>query len=93
LEQNFNPCYEISFLPVSQNGACGAQFCNLTSINGSKITTREDFLEAVKAATIIGTLQAGYTNFKYLNQTAKELTEEEALLGVSITGIMDNPKK
>ena len=45
-----------------------------------------------RAATIIGTLQTSYVDFKYLSKTARELTENEALLGVSITGFMDNPE-
>jgi ribonucleoside-diphosphate reductase alpha chain len=87
----FNPCFEVGFLPVTEDGVCGMQMCNLTSINGRLIKTGEDFLECVKAATIIGTLQAGYTEFDYLNNAAKSLTDEEALLGVSITGMMDSP--
>ena len=89
--QLFNPCFEIGFIPVTEDGICGVQFCNLTSINGAKIKTVQDFYDAVKAATIIGTLQASYTDFKYLSLTAKKLTEDEALLGVSITGTMDSP--
>lgn len=88
--QLFNPCFEIGFIPVTIDGVCGVQFCNLTSINGAKVKSLEDFKKAAKAATIIGTLQATYTDFKYLSHAAKKLTEEEALLGVSITGIMDN---
>jgi ribonucleoside-diphosphate reductase alpha chain len=87
----FNPCFEINFLPVTEDGICGMQMCNLTSINGRSIKNFEDYLECTKAATIIGTLQAGYTKFEYLNNAAKSLTDEEALLGVSITGIMDSP--
>tara|TARA_Y100000310_G_scaffold89718_1_gene86831 strand:- start:936 stop:2906 length:1971 start_codon:yes stop_codon:yes gene_type:complete len=87
-----NPCREIGFVPVTKDGRCGVQFCNLTSINGAKIHSIKDFRNAAKAASIIGTLQAGYTNFHYLRNTSREITEEEALLGVSITGIMDNPK-
>ncbi len=56
-----------------------------------KIDTREKFQECVEAETIIGTLQAGYTSFPYLNHASKILTEEESLLGCSMTGIMDNP--
>ncbi len=90
--QMFNPCFEIGFIPVTEDGVCGVQFCNLSSINGAQITSQEDFLKAVEAATIIGTLQASYTEeLKYLGQTAKKLTEQEALLGVSITGVMDSP--
>lgn len=85
-------CYEIGMIPVTKDGQCGVQFCNLTSINGAKVFSLKDFREASKAASIIGTLQAGYTNFHYLRPASKHLTEEESLLGVSITGIMDHPK-
>jgi ribonucleoside-triphosphate reductase len=87
----YNPCFEVSFIPVTDDGVCGVQFCNLTSVNGAKVKTEEEFYEAVKAAAIIGTLQASYTDFKYLSNTAKKLTDAEALLGVSITAMMDNP--
>lgn len=87
----YNPCFEVSFVPVTEDGVCGVQFCNLTTVNGAKVKTEEDFYEAVRAAAIIGTLQASYTDFKYLSNTAKKLTEAEALLGVSITGMMENP--
>jgi len=88
----FNPCFEISFIPKTKDGRFGVQFCNLSSINGAKINSLEKWKEAVEAATIIGTLQAGYTNFKYLSKAATELTEDEALLGVSLTGWFDNPE-
>lgn len=65
--------------------------CNLSEINGKKINTLAKFKDAAKAAAIIGTLQASYTDFPYLSLAAKELTEEEALLGVSVTGFMENP--
>lgn len=87
----FNPCREIGFIPVTHDGRCGFQMCNLSSINGAKITSVEDWLKATEAAAIIGTLQAGYTKFPYLGRVSKELTEDEALLGVSITGWFDNP--
>lgn len=87
----FNPCFEISFLPVTEDMVCGVQFCNLCSINGRMTNTVEKFRESVEVYTIIGTLQAGFTNFPYLNNASKKLTEEEALLGLSITGMMDNP--
>lgn len=90
-QQLLNPCFEISFIPVTEDGVCGVQFCNLTSINGAKVKTKQDFIEASKAAALIGTLQAAYTDFKYLSNAAKKLTDDEALLGVSITGMMDNP--
>ena len=87
----YNPCFEVSFYPVTKDGRCGVQFCNLTTQNGANINSKSDFREATIAATIIGTLQSAYTNFEYLNSASKELTEEESLLGVSITGMMDNP--
>lgn len=90
--QLLNPCCEISFIPVTEDGVTGVQYCNLSSINGVKINSLDDFKEAAKAATIIGTLQATYTNFPYQNPITKKITEEEALLGVSITGMMDNPQ-
>lgn len=88
---NVSNCGEIGFIPVNDNGVCGVQVCNLTSINGGHVETADDFVEFAEAAAIIGTLQAGYTNFPYLSHVAKQLTEEEALLGVSITAMMDNP--
>jgi len=89
--QLLNPCFEISFIPITKDGRCGFQFCNLTSINGVKITSSDLFNEAAWAASLIGTLQAAYTTFPYLGHTSEELTKEESLLGVSITGMMDNP--
>ncbi len=88
---NYNPCFEIGFIPVTEDGVCGAQFCNLTSMNGRKLVDLESFKKATWAATLIGTLQASYTHFPYLGKTAEKLTSEEALLGVSITGMMENP--
>lgn len=87
----FNPCVEVGMQPKSESGKSGFQFCNLTEINGSKCVSREAFLNACKAAAILGTLQAGYTNFAYLTDATKEITEREALIGVSITGWMNNP--
>jgi len=88
---NVSNCFEIGFLPVV-DGVCGVQFCNLTSINGRLCDSFTKFKECCKASAIIGTLQAGYTDFPYLSKTAKTLTEEESLLGCSITGMMENPK-
>lgn len=74
-----NPCVEIALRPH--------QMCNLTEINGSVITTQEELDGASAAASFLGTLQAGYTDFHYLRDVWKRTTEREALLGVSITGI------
>lgn len=90
--QLLNPCFEINFIPETEDEVCGVQFCNLTSINGALTDTKEKFIQHSKYATLIGTLQAGYTDFPYLSRAAKKITEQESLLGVSITGIMDNPK-
>ena len=85
-----NPCVEIGMYPQFE-GQSGWQGCNLTEINGGKCTTKEEFFKACRAASIMGTLQAGYTDFKYLSETSKKIFDREALLGVSITGWMNNP--
>ena len=87
----YNPCVEIGMLPVAEDGESGFQFCNLTEINGGKCVDKESFFRACKAGAILGTLQAGYSNFKYLSDATRRITEKEALLGVSITGWMNNP--
>lgn len=87
----FNPCVEIGMLPISEKGESGFQFCNLTELSGDKCTSKEAFMYACKAGAILGTLQAGYSNFKYLSDATRQITEKEALLGVSITGWMNNP--
>ena len=88
----FNPCVEIGLYPQTEDGRSGWQFCNLCEINGKYCDTKEKFLECCRAASFIGTLQAGYTDFKYLSKETEEITKREALLGCSITGIMDNPE-
>jgi ribonucleoside-diphosphate reductase alpha chain len=85
-----NPCVEIGMFP-QLDGESGWQGCNLTEINGSKCTSKEEFFKACRAGAIMGTLQAGYTNFKYLTETSRKIFEREALLGVSVTGWMNNP--
>ena len=70
----------------------GWQTCNLTEINATKINSLRAFEEVVKAATLVGTLQAGYTGSGYLKPASTQIIEREALLGVSMTGIMDNPE-
>ena len=74
-----NPCCEIALRPY--------QFCNLCEVNVSDIEDQDDLNARVKAATFIGTLQAGYTDFHYLREIWKETTEKDALVGVSMTGI------
>jgi ribonucleoside-diphosphate reductase alpha chain len=74
-----NPCCEIGLRPF--------QFCNLTEVNVSNITGQNDLEERVRAASFIGTLQAGYTDFHYLRPVWQRTTERDALVGVSMTGI------
>jgi ribonucleoside-diphosphate reductase alpha chain len=74
-----NPCCEIALRPN--------QFCNLCEVNVSDIESQEDLNNRVKAASFIGTLQAGYTDFHYLRDIWKRTTEKDALIGVSMTGI------
>ena len=91
-EMGFNPCVEIGLYPVDEEtGESGWQFCNLAEINGKKATTPENFYSACRSAAIIGTLQAAYSSFPYLSEATERITKREALLGVSITGMMDNP--
>ncbi len=74
-----NPCCEIALRPF--------QFCNLCEVNVSNIESQEDLNARVKAASFIGTLQAGYTDFHYLRDIWRDTTEKDALIGVSMTGI------
>jgi len=92
-EMGFNPCVEIGLYPVDvETGKSGWQFCNLAEINGKRANTEEKFYNACRAASILGTLQAAYTSFPYVGETTENITKREALLGVSITGMMDNPE-
>ena len=77
-----NPCSEIILRPN--------QFCNLSEVVVRSEDTLETLKEKVKKATVLGTLQATLTDFRYLRPIWKKNTEEEALLGVSLTGIMDH---
>ena len=78
-----NPCSEIILRPY--------QFCNLTEVVCRESDTIESLKQKVEVATILGTLQSTLTNFKYLRKIWKQNTEEERLLGVSLTGILDCP--
>ena len=77
-----NPCSEIILRPY--------QFCNLTECVVRSTDSVEDLERKVKIATILGTIQSSYTHFPYLRKVWQRNTEEERLLGVSLTGIMDN---
>jgi len=77
-----NPCSEIILRPY--------QFCNLSEVVVRSTDTQQTLTEKVRLATILGTFQSTLTDFKYLRKVWKNNTEEERLLGVSLTGIMDN---
>jgi len=77
-----NPCSEI----ILRN----KQFCNLTEVVVRPDDNEDTLIDKVEAATILGTFQATLTNFRYLTSKWKQNTQEESLLGVSLTGIMDN---
>lgn len=91
----FNPCGEVGMFPQikDENGDyhTGWGFCNLAEINGSKVKTVEDFYAACEAASTICTLQAGYTNFRVLEKWSQLIAERDALIGVGITGLCENP--
>jgi ribonucleoside-triphosphate reductase len=78
-----NPCSEIILRPY--------QFCNLTEVVARETDSIDSLREKVRMATILGTFQSTLTNFKYLRRIWKTNTEEERLLGVSLTGILDCP--
>lgn len=84
-------CVEVGMRGYTKDGRSGWQVCNLTEINGNKSTTPEIFYEQCKAAAILGTLQAGYTDFKFVTKATKEIVDREALIGVGVTGWMNNP--
>jgi ribonucleoside-triphosphate reductase len=74
-----NPCCEIALRSF--------QFCNLTEVNVSDITSQQDLNARVAYASLLGTLQAGFTDFHYLRPEWKQITEKDALVGVGMTGI------
>jgi len=78
-EWGTNPCCEIALRPF--------QFCNLCEVNVSDVGDQDELNSRVAAASFIGTLQAGYTEFHYLREVWQETTEKDALIGVSMTGI------
>ena len=78
-----NPCSEIILRPY--------QFCNLSEVVVRPTDSLKDLKRKVRVAAILGTLQATLTDFRYLRKVWRDNTEEEALLGVSLTGIMDHP--
>ncbi len=96
-EWGTNPCSEIILRGPkidSKTGepivGTGGQFCNLSEVVVRATDSKADLVRKIKLATILGTIQSTYTKFPYLRKIWKKNTEEERLLGVSLTGVMDN---
>lgn len=82
-----NPCGEIVMLPTI-DGTTGFAFCNLVEINAQKIKSAEEFYEACRTASQMATIQAVYTDFKYLSLATKKIAQRDRAVGVSITGFL-----
>ena len=87
----YNPCVEVGLHPQTGGGS-GWAFCNLCEINGRACVSPSIWKKACYAATVLGTMQAAYTIFPYLGNVSERIAKREALLGASITGIMDRPE-
>ncbi|MDR2849250.1 MAG: recombinase [Verrucomicrobiota bacterium] len=90
LDMTFNPCGEIGLYPQI-DGVSGFAFCNLCEINMGIVNSADQFRAACRAAAILGTLQADYTEFGYLGDVSTRIARREALLGISMTGMMEHP--
>lgn len=77
--------------PIDEYGNTGWQVCNLVSISGKDIESKEDFLLACRAASMIATVQASYNKFPFLGEVTERIINNDPLIGVSISGIMTNP--
>ena len=100
-DEMFNPCFEIGFNfynQIKDKTESVLQFCNLSEINASSSVdskgnfSENKFYDICRNASIIGTLQAGYTSFPYLGKQTEDIVAGEALIGVSITGWMTRPE-
>ena len=85
-----NPDFDFGTNPCSEIILRNREFCNLTEVVVRASDTQETLMRKIKLATILGTWQSTLTNFKYLRNNWKQNCDEERLLGVSLTGIMDN---
>ena len=90
-----NPCFEVGMYPhlLDDTGNIidsGFSICNLTEINGKKIMSEQNFYDAAKAASILGTIQASYIDFKYVSNSTKKIVERDSLIGVGITGMAES---
>jgi ribonucleoside-diphosphate reductase alpha chain len=91
-----NPCAEIGMYPylvseTTREKRSGFSFCNLTEVSCYGVDTLDELARRVRAAAVIGTLQAAYTDFDYLGGTSEEIAKRDALLGVGLTGLADSP--
>ncbi len=85
-----NPCYEVGLYPVdTKTQKSGWQGCNLSTINCGSLKDEKDFYDRCRAAALIGTIQAKFTNVSYLGEVSKNIFKQEALIGVSMTGVME----
>lgn len=90
----YNPCFEVGMLPTLVPGdptKSGWSVCNLTEINGGLIKDKHDFYQAAQRAAWLGTMQAAYTDFPYLGPITEGIIRRDALIGVGITGMANNP--
>lgn len=85
-----NPCAEIGMIPKTADGKSGWQFCNLVEVNCNATKTEDEFKEACAMASLMATIQASYDKFPYLGKTTEQIVKGSALIGVSLTGIMDS---
>lgn len=91
-------CFEIGLDCRDDRGNTGFSFCNLTEQNGKKHKTPEDFYKSARLSAILGTIQAGYTDFPYMYEPelgynpTERIARSESLLGCSITGIQEIPQ-
>lgn len=95
----FNPCFEVGMTPIYdiEKEITGFEFCNLVEGNAKACMTndkldREKFLSMCRSSAIVATLQAGYTDYPYMGKITEEIVRKESLIGVGITGWMDNPE-
>jgi ribonucleoside-diphosphate reductase alpha chain len=100
LDWGTNPCGEIGIDPTlavkdvdgrPMSKETGFGFCNLAEINVAACESEDDFLHSCEDAAFIATLQAAYTDFPYLGEVTEQIVKRDALIGVGLTGIMDNP--
>lgn len=100
-DEMFNPCFEIGFNfyeQIENKNESVFQFCNLNEINASSCVdskgnfSESKFYDLCRKASIVGTLQAGYTYFPYLGHQTEQIVKGESLIGVSITGWMTRPE-